>query len=538
MDIGINHQPTPVRARRNPPMDEASNIKMAETIIKWHNRDYLLGPFKPNDPFVSDARVNPVFSVPKPDNSVRPVVNYSKAMNGYSLNDYLYPEWCSVEYIKIQEIVYVIWLIGVGAKIWAKDLEDGYFNIRPKESQLKLMAFAFAGFIWVPMVLVFGLSTAPLIFTIFMGYVVSAIRFHDTSLSFIGVEESVFKRQYFQQDTEFIYKNGLVFIPLISSYLDDIFGVHHPNKVQDQYDMAGFILIFLGLSAKAKKDRPPSTVQIILGLEYDTIKQEVRTPKEKALRYIKFGRDILAKKKVPKKCLFSLTGKIRHASGQCKPLASFARGVEIHGHKIHGWNHHIYINRRLRSDIDLMLRALDFVKDKGVPFEHILKPGTGFDFDIYTDATSKYGGIGAFVEIPNAPWIQVHWDQVSDTSNLDIQWKEMAAIAVTFSVFRHILRNKHVCVWTDNEPVAWMLIKWRAKLDRPDLQGLIRFIAEICIFNNITPWWEHIQGENNNTADFLSRFKSDPWKVARVSHAPNKTPAKKSLQFVIDRFSQ
>ena len=538
MDIGINVHPAPTRSRRNPPMDQASNIKMAETIIKWHKKDYLLGPFEPSDPFVKDARVNPVFSVPKPDNTVRPVINYSKQLNGNSLNDCLYPEWCSVEYVKIQEIVYIIWLVGIGALIWAKDLEDGYFNIRVKESQIKLMAFSFAGFIFVPMVLAFGLSTAPLIFTIFMGYVISAIRFADISLTYIGVKEADLQLQYFQKEVEFIHKNGIVYVPLISFYLDDIFGVHRPNKVYQQYSLAGKILIFLGLSAKQKKDRPPSTIQIILGLEYDSVKQEVRTPREKAVKYMKFGREILLKKNVKKRSLFSLTGKIRHASGQCKPLSAFARGVEIHGHKIKGWNHHIDITRRLRKDILLMIKALDFVKDRGVPFQHILNPGSRFDLHIYTDATSKFGGIGAFIEINNAPWIQVHWNEVSNTSHLDIQWKEMAAIAVAISVFKNQLRGKHICVWTDNEPVQWMLIKWRAKLERPDLQNLIRYIAELCIFNTITPWWEHIKGDNNNTADFLSRFYPNPWKFSRVSPAPSKSSAISALQFIIDRFGQ
>ena len=190
MDIGVDSIPPPVRSKRNPPMDCASNIKMAETIIKWHSKDHLLGPFKPDDPFVKNARVNPVFSVPKPDNTVRPVINYSKQLNGKSLNDCLRDEWCTVEYIKIQEIVYIICLVGIGAEIWAKDLEDGYFNIKVKRSHMMLLAFSFCGFIFVPMVLAFGLSSAPLIFTVFMGYVISAIRFADISLCFIGVKES------------------------------------------------------------------------------------------------------------------------------------------------------------------------------------------------------------------------------------------------------------------------------------------------------------------------------------------------------------
>ena len=146
--------------------------------------------------------------------------------------------------------------------------------------------------------------------------------------------------------------------------------------------------------------------------------------------------------------------------------------------------------------------------------------------------------MGAFIEIDNAPWIQIHWDEVSNTDHLDIQWKEMAAIALVIATFKHYLRNKHICLWTDNEPAQWMLIKWRAKLKNRNMQNLIRFIAELCIFNSITPWWEHITGDNNNTADRLSRFHSDPWEFARVSHAKTKSPATHILQNIIDRFGQ
>ena len=48
-------------------------------------------------------------------------------------------------------------------------------------------------------------------------------------------------------------------------------------------------------------------------------------------------------------------------------------------------------------------------------------------------------------------------------------------------------------------------------MKRPDLQRIIRIIAEICVFNVITPWWEYKEGEKNIVADKLSRFKKQPF---------------------------
>ena len=142
-------------------MDHQSKCKMAQTILKWYRKGYLMGPYPNAHPINDECRINPVFCVPKPDGSVRPVVNYSKVINGRSLNELLDPTLCTVEYIQFKEIVYTIKQVGVGAMVWAKDLEDGYFNIKIKPSQTKSIAFQFAGLLFIPMVLVFGLSSAP-----------------------------------------------------------------------------------------------------------------------------------------------------------------------------------------------------------------------------------------------------------------------------------------------------------------------------------------------------------------------------------------
>ena len=106
-----------------------------------HEKGYLMGPYSRTHHIASQCRINPVFCVPKPDGRVRPVVNFSKKINGQSLNDLLDPDLCTVEYIQLKEIVYTIQQAGPGAMVWAKDLEDGYFNIKIKPEQTKSIAF-------------------------------------------------------------------------------------------------------------------------------------------------------------------------------------------------------------------------------------------------------------------------------------------------------------------------------------------------------------------------------------------------------------
>ena len=529
MDIGLPSTAPPARSKTNPPMDLVSKCKMAETIIKWHKKGYMMGPFAPDDPSVRQCRINPVFCVPKPGGAVRPVINYSKEMDGDSLNGLLEPDLCTVEYIQLKEIVYTISKVGRGAMMWAKDLEDGYFNIKIKPEQTSSIAFIFAGLVFVPMVLAFGISSAPLIFTVFMWYAVSAIRFADLDLMWLKVPKSEFERGYFQQEADVfeVAEDRAVFIPLIMYYLDDIFGVQTPDKVWQQYKMAGDRLNYLGLSAKESKDRPPSTTQKILGLEYDSVRWEIRIPEDKVTRYVAFANSLISKSQVTKKELFSLTGKTRHASVQCKALSSFARGVEIHGHQLRGWHWHINMSNRLKRDIMLIIQGLEHNRNHGKSFDFILKPRDCFDYVAYTDASSTIG-IGGFINIPDAPYFQVRWNEIEHLHHTDINWMELVAICVLIECNLDRFKGKCIHIWCDNNPVVWMLIKWRAPLDRKDLQHVLRRIARLCILHNIVPWWDHISGHKNITADRLSRFVSEPFEFAAVT--PSKNPIKSARQ--------
>ena len=187
------------------------------------------------------------------------------------------------------------------------------------------------------MVLVFGLSTAPLIFTMFMWFAVMAIRFTNRDLMWHSLPNHQFRRDVFQSDADIYTVNNNTYFPLVMYYLDDIFGVHRPHSVYKQYELAGSTLKRLGLSTKEPKDKPPNTVQKILGLEYDTIKMEVRIPSDKIEKYVKYAHSLIQRSQVTKRELFSVTGKVRFAAVACKALSAFARGVEIHGHNIkHG----------------------------------------------------------------------------------------------------------------------------------------------------------------------------------------------------------
>ena len=481
-----------------------------------------------NDPVLeehkAELRVNPVFTVDKPDADVRPVVNYSKALDdgGPSLNDRIRrgPK-ATVEYLRAIEIIATLLLVLQylgAASVWAQDLDEGYYNCRVQPSQIWALAFSFAGFIFVPMVLAMGLTSAPLIFTVFMAHVVMAIRLADRDLMYITVPIAAVNRSLWQTDAGLIYDRdkGVVQVPLILYYLDDIFGIGHPSWVWRQFFSAKETLRWLSLWAKVQKDRVPALINILLGVEYDIPKRCCRTPRQKGERYIQFADRLLAKKTMTKSEGASLTGKVRHMASHCRTLNSFARSVEVHflrhrnGNEIK-WHHRINITGTLRADIQLLRDGIQMAMLHDLPWNHIIQEPSDTDIQLYTDAAGVHGGIGGFVDVAKTNYFQVHWKEVTLLPHCDILWQELVALYVALRVNLRMLHGHHVGFYSDNEPIIWMLIKGRAPMERPDLQLLIREFHRLCLFNMIEPWWAHIPGDENVTADRLSRFHPEPF---------------------------
>lgn len=528
-DIGFIGSPPPgASCHRNPPLEPAARTKFGKKVLKWLDKQHVLGPFPKDHPFVtanSDRlRINPVFTVWKPDSDVRPVINYSKKLDdgGPSLNCRIKegPK-ATVEYLRHRELIATIQLVLLiygSCWLWAMDLDEGYYNCRVIPEQMWLLAFEFAGFIFIPMVLAMGLSSAPLIFTIFMGFVIMAMRLADPSLTYVEVATELVDRQLWQTDSGLIYSEDgtTVKVPIISFYLDDIFGMAPKSWVHRQFHLAKRTLAKLTLSAKAAKDRIPALIQIFLGVEYDVNNRCCRVPEEKARRYMEFADTILAQKSVTKQTLFSLTGKARHMAAYCKVISAFARGVEIHGHHDRkgqqiAWKHHINVCGALRADIKMLKATMKFAIHHDLPWTHIVYPAAQTEMDIFCDAAGTHGGIGGFTKEAESSYFQVQWDQKELSKHCDIMWKEMVALLVAIQCNHRQLQGRHIGFYTDNKPVCDMLIRGAAPLHRPDLQRLVRDIFIMCIISKIEPWWAHIAGDDNITADLLSRFKSDPF---------------------------
>ena len=105
--------------------------------------------------------------------------------------------------------------VGVSAMLWAKHLDDGYSNVKMKPEQAKSMTFLFTGSSFMPMVLVFDLSSACFIFTAFVSHAILTICFANDNLMWRAMLRLQFRRNFFQQEADTQHRQDVVLFPLV-----------------------------------------------------------------------------------------------------------------------------------------------------------------------------------------------------------------------------------------------------------------------------------------------------------------------------------
>lgn len=94
-------------------------------------------------------------------------------------------------------------------------------------------------------------------------------------------------------------------------------------------------------------------------------------------------------------------------------------------------------------------------------------------------------------------------NMVREGSKHSIQFGELFAIVFSITLYGPHLRGHNVLAISDN--LADVFIINRERTTAPDLLGLLRLLYATCAYYDIAIRAEHIRGEDNHDADFLSR---------------------------------
>lgn len=478
-----------------------------------------------------------VFAVPKPTpGEFRGILNLSdKSVTGTSINDCINLTFKTVEYIAQCEIIERMIAVGRGAWLWVKDLEDGFHNVPVHNDDILRLCIRFQGKIYAFQRLPMGLSSSPNLFTEFMHFPLWAVANHagpeemcsDESLYYLTIDSRIIDISHFREASDLTQIDNTPFyrMSLIDSYVDDIFGLHRDfEKSWLQWSHSESVLNMMNLKCKSAKGRKPAQINVLLGVEYNLIRQWVRLSDEKHDRYQSFFGTVLQWEWITEMVLLSVIGKARHAATIYKPLAAFARGLEFfipyhsvreRGRKL-GKGPSIRNDWRLKARLQCLMTCLETANRVGAPFAYFVRMrDLTPDIRIVTDASMLVGAGGI---ASDGTFFQTRWSDINlhidSRDERDIQWRELVAIygCLLSLAERHgsALDDTLIEIFTDNIACKYMLMNMTAKLTRPDLQILINDICKLCVDRRIHLWMEHIPGEENKIADALSRFFENP----------------------------
>ena len=170
----------------NPRFSIHDKIGIGTQLIKWRKHGHVIGPIPLDIAIKNNIVINMIFGVPKPNGDTRPILHLSdKPTTNAAVNQFLDSSMCTVEYVQFRELVETIRALGTNAFLWAKDLEDGYYNVPIQIDDIWNLGFFFDGKIYVFKVLPMGLSSSPNIFTEFMFFALWAIKYNDPKLYFL-----------------------------------------------------------------------------------------------------------------------------------------------------------------------------------------------------------------------------------------------------------------------------------------------------------------------------------------------------------------
>jgi hypothetical protein len=470
-----------------------------------------------------------IFTVPKPDLTFRGINNLSdQSVTGISVNDCIEDSFKHVEYIAQKEIISRMQAVGPYGWLWVKDLEDGFHNVPVHPTDIPRLCIRMDNKIWQFQRLPMGLSSSPKLFTDFMRFPIYAASHAsdiDTDkLYYINVDSRLINVSVFRDvaDITQIGSSQFYRMCLIDSYVDDIFGLALTEAASwQQWHHSEHIFSLMNLRCKLAKGREPARINILLGKQYDLVKQWVRLGDEKFTKYHSLFICIRDLDAIPERTFLSVIGKARHMATIYKPLHAFARSLEVF---IPYSNRFVKLGKGpkiknsplLKSRIQVLIDCAEIANRVGVPFSYFFRPDSNdFSFTIITDASMI--GIGGLIS--DGSFFQNRWSDVSlrinHPSERDIQWRELAAIfAALFSLehrYGDQLTDTYIHIFTDNSACKYFLIKMAAPLSRPDLQTLINEICMLCVRRRIHLWLDHIPGVQNTIADALSRFYPSPF---------------------------
>ena len=186
----------------------------------------------------------------------------------------------------------------------------------------------------------------------------------------------------------------------------------------------------LGVPRAKDKSTRPSTSEIFVGFEIDTVVETAALPEEKIIAYRDNISEILAKKRVPVTKLMSLAGKLNFAAA-IVPGRAFLRRVYDQISTFDGQNF-VFLTRGLKHDLQIWLTFLQ--NFNGITLYRLADPYQNAHFHMGADACDL-----GFAATFGPNWIQCKFSP--NWKRIHISSKEFYPVYVMLSMFSSSFTN-------------------------------------------------------------------------------------------------
>lgn len=426
----------------------------------------ILGPF-PARP-IENLKCSGLGAVPKKGGKWRMILHLSAPL-GQSINDYISKEEFSLRYSSIDDATRMLSALGKGSLMAKVDLKSAFRMVPVRRQDWELLGMKWKEAYFVDTCLPFGLRSAPYLFN-----------------QFAEALQWILQHNY-----------GLQWL---IHYLDDYLIVGAPDSHSCGEHLQTFLraCTLLGIPVAMDKVDGPATVLSFLGLELDSVLQQIRLPPNKLEEILAELTEWQSRNKTTKRKLLSLIGKLAFAARAVPAGRFFIRRLITLSTKAKKLHHHVRLNNDARADIAWWQEFLPTWNGTAQFIDQ--QPTDAADLELYTDASGRHG-CGAYFQ---GEWFHHEWQPHQQLSKcVSIQWQELFAIVAAALTWGHNWRQKRIRFYCDNLAIV---NSWEGKSSKhPRIMSLLRTLFLIAAKNNFTVSLKHLPGKANEIADALSR---------------------------------
>ena len=282
----------------------------------------VYGPFL-DPPFREWIHISPLMTRPKSDSCDRRIImdmSYprDKSVNAYIAKNTIFGKARDHSLPTVDRLLQDIYRIGKGAVMFTLDVARAYKNFRSCPLDWPLLAFRWAGAIFL-----------------------------DTAMPFGARVSSNHMQRVATMITSILQRRGIT----CHMYLDDLIVVAESmSAANEAYNITRELFEELGLPEAAHKTQPPNTRVKWLGIIINTADMTISIPENKIKQTLAEIERIRSKRSITIKTLQSILGRIHHISKCVTPARLFVGRLLTTLREAKGW--YIRINKAMRLDFD------------------------------------------------------------------------------------------------------------------------------------------------------------------------------------------